>query len=166
MGPLTFSRPSWPGLEMLGAFLLLSSLVSSKARLVPPCSPSLPLVQDLDPASFPLHSCPPPTLPFGFPSTLTSMAAEWSTVPPPQLLSPWAPDGRQTEKLLQGPHSAPGGETFRTHTAGPTHTGATNSKEPSRGFKVTIAGLQIPSPSGSLLTPGSPLGLLPSAVMG
>lgn len=112
---------------------------------------------------------PPPfsvaaTLLFGFPSTLPSMAAEGSTAPHhnSSLLAPQMASRQRS--LLQGLHSAPGGEKFRIHTAGLTHAGATDNKELSRGFKVTIAGLQNPSPSGSLLTPGGPLELLPSAV--
>lgn len=81
---------------------------------------------------------------------------------PPQLLPTWAQDGRQTEKPTSRASFCTK-QGNRIHTEGLTHTRATHSKEPSRGLKITIASLQVPVCSGSVLTPGGPLGLLPSS---
>lgn len=94
LGSFTFSWSSGPGLETLGAFLILSSPSPSRAQLISHALlPSL-WYKTQDPASSPLRSCYLLLRPWGsiFPR---SMAAEEARATP--LLLSWAPDVQHTD---------------------------------------------------------------------
>lgn len=94
LGPFTFSWSSVPGLETLGAFLLLSSPSPSRAQLISHALLHYLWCKTQDPASSPLHSCYILLRPWGsiFPR---SMAVEGARATP--LLPSWDPDVQRTD---------------------------------------------------------------------